>query len=156
MSDSLGFRHGCLCLDKQGSIGTSCWCQKSNKEELFAQSDFLSLHCPLSESTKDIVCASTLAMMKPSAVVVNTSRGPLVNQEDMVKALSSGQIRAYCTDVLTTEPALEDNPLWKLPNAYITSHVAWTSFEARTRLIDVAFRSLDTFAAGRVPETKIN
>lgn len=153
---ALAFGMDVCALTSKDASALPAGVRKVTKEELFAQSDFLSLHCPLSESTKDIVCATTLAMMKPSAVVVNTSRGPLVNQEDMVKALSSGQIRAYCTDVLTTEPALEDNPLWKLPNAYITSHVAWTSFEARTRLIDVTFRSLDTFAAGRVPETKIN
>ena len=130
--------------------------RKVSKEDLFSQSDFLSLHCPLSETTRDIVCAETLALMKPSAVVVNTSRGPLVNQEDMTKALVSGSIRAYCTDVLTQEPALPDNPLLKLPNAFISSHIAWTSIEARTRLIDIAFQSLKDFAEGKKPATQIN
>ena len=130
--------------------------QKVSKEELFAQSDFLSLHCPLSETTRDIVCAKTLALMKPSAIVVNTSRGPLVNQEDMAKALELGQIRAYCTDVLTQEPALPDNPLLKLPNVYFTSHVAWTSFEARKRLIEVAYQGVKEFAEGKRPTNQIN
>lgn len=130
--------------------------RKVSKEQVFAESDFLSLHCPLTDSTRDIVCRATLALMKSTVVVVNSSRGPLVNQEDMAEALLQGRIRAYCADVLTCEPALPDNPLLNLPNAHITSHIAWATLEARTRLLKVAQLGLADFVAGRTPQNIVS
>lgn len=153
---ALAFGMNVCALTSKDAAELPAGVRKVTKEELFAESDYLSLHCPLSDNTRNFVCKETLAMMKPTAVVINTSRGPLVNQEEMAEALSSGQIRAYCTDVLTEEPALPNNPLLALPNAYITPHVAWTSIEARTRLIEIAYQSLKDFASGITPKTKIN
>ena len=117
-------------------------------DEAFAQADVLSLHCPLTATTRDMVNAATLAKMKPSAIVINTGRGPLVNEQDMADALKNGVIAAYGTDVLTVEPARADNPLLSAPRCYITPHIAWASTEARHRLMSIAVENVRQFVAG--------
>lgn len=128
---------------------------KVGLDELFSSSDIISLHCPLTDSTKEIINASTLAKMKPSAILINTGRGPLVNEQDLADALNNGTIAAAGVDVLTVEPARVDNPLLSARNCYITPHVAWASLEARQRLNDIAVNNLKAFIAGS-PINRVN
>ena len=117
-------------------------------EELLAESDVLSLHCPLTPDTKHLINRQTLELMKPSAILINTGRGPLVNDQDITDALKANRLRAFCADVLTEEPPKADNPLLSSENAFITPHIAWASNEARTRLIDVAISNVRAFIEG--------
>lgn len=119
--------------------------QKADLTELLSTADVLSLHCPLTEDTRHFVNTRTLAMMKPSAIVINTGRGPLVNDADVADALSAGRIAAYCADVLTEEPPRADNPLLHQPNAFITPHIAWATREARLRLLTTAIGNVRAF-----------
>ena len=119
-----------------------------SREELFRQSDVLTLHCPLTPATKGLVCAETLAWMKPTAVVINTSRGPVINEKDLAKALNEGKIQAAGVDVLSTEPPQADNPLLTARNCYITPHIAWATLEARTRLMQIAVNNLKAYQTG--------
>ena len=118
-------------------------------DELFSQSDVLSLHCPLTVDTRHLVNARTLAMMKPSAILINTGRGPLVDECATAEALSQGRLAAYCADVLTEEPPQSGSPLMTCPNAFITPHIAWATLEARQRLIAVATDNVQAFLSGR-------
>ena len=122
--------------------------QKADLMELLATADVLSLHCPLTDVNRQFINARTLAVMKPSAIIINTGRGPLVNDGDVAEALAEGRLAAYCADVLTEEPPKTDNPLLQQPNAYITPHIAWATHEARCRLIDTAVRNVRSFAEG--------
>lgn len=117
-------------------------------DELLKQSDVVSLHCPLTPDTHHLINNRTLQMMKPSAILINTGRGPLVNDQDVADALLAGRLRAYCADVLTEEPPRADNPLLNCRHAFITPHIAWATKEARTRLIDVAIRNVQAFIDG--------
>jgi glycerate dehydrogenase len=87
--------------------------------------------------------------MKPSAILINTGRGPLVDDQAVASALAAGQLAAFCADVLTEEPPKADNPLLKQPNAYMTPHIAWASIEARERLIEVATNNVRSFLNGQ-------
>lgn len=122
--------------------------QKTTLEGLLGASDVLTLHCPLTAETKEMINANTLRLMKPGAILINTGRGQLVNERDVADALDSGSLRAFCTDVLCQEPPLADNPLFRCPNAYITPHIAWATLEARQRLMNVAVENLMAFIAG--------
>ena len=119
--------------------------QKADLTELLSTADVLSLHCPLTEDTRHLVNDRTLAMMKPSAIVINTGRGPLVKDADVADALSASRIAAYCADVLTEEPPRADNPLLHQPNAFITPHIAWATREARLRLLTTAIGNVRAF-----------
>ena len=121
---------------------------KLTMEELLTQSDVLSLHCPLTPETHQLINRQTLQKMKPTAILINTGRGPLVNDQDVAAALSEHRLRAYCADVLSEEPPRTDNPLLKCENAFITPHIAWATKEARTRLIDVAISNVIAFIEG--------
>jgi len=121
---------------------------KADFTELLSTSDVVSLHCPLTDTTHHLINASTLGLMKPSAILINTGRGPLVNDADIVEALREGRIAAYCADVLTEEPPREGNPLFNQPNAYITPHIAWATREARSRLLDVVIDNVKAFVEG--------
>ena len=121
---------------------------KADFAELLTTSDVVSLHCPLTDTTHHLINASTLGLMKPSAILINTGRGPLVNDADIVEALREGRIAAYCADVLTEEPPREGNPLFNQPNAYITPHIAWATREARSRLLDVVIDNVKAFVEG--------
>lgn len=122
--------------------------RKVDMENLFRESDVLSLHCPLTDSTRWLVSEERLHAMKETAVVINTGRGPLVKDDDMAAALKSGRIAAYCTDVMTVEPPMADNPLFGCETCYTTPHVAWASYEARQRLIDICSDNVEGFKKG--------
>lgn len=123
--------------------------EKVSLEELLATSDVISLHCPLKESTHHIINTDTLGQMKSTVILINTGRGPLVDDQAVAEALANGQIAAFCADVLTEEPPKADNPLLKLPNAFITPHIAWASMEARIRLLQVATDNVRAFISGK-------
>jgi glycerate dehydrogenase len=119
-----------------------------SKEEIFKNSDFLTLHCPLNEETDELVNEKTLNLMKKSAILINTGRGGLVNEKDLANALNLEKIAGAGLDVLSTEPPKEDNPLLNAKNTYITPHVAWASYEARKRLMDVTINNVKSFIDG--------
>ena len=121
---------------------------KGTMAEVLEQSDVVSLHCPLTDNTHHLICRDTLKLMKPTAILINTGRGPLVCEEDVAEALNTGSLYAYCADVLSKEPAEASNPLLKCPTAYITPHIAWATEEARRRLVDVAVGNVCTFVGG--------
>lgn len=119
-------------------------------DELFSSSDIISLHCPLFDSTKGIICKENIARMKDGVILINTSRGPLVIEQDLYDALESGKIRAAGLDVVSSEPIREDNILLKAKNCYITPHIAWAPIEARERLMNIAVENLASFLRGEV------
>lgn len=122
---------------------------KAGLEELLATSDVLSLHCPLTDDTRHFINANTLQQMKSTAILINTGRGPLVDDAAVAEALHEGRLAAFCADVLTKEPPGADNPLLAEPNAFITPHIAWASTEARARLLHVAIDNVRAFLSGK-------
>ena len=126
---------------------------KASLEELLASSDVVSLHCPLTDDTHHIINKVTLKMMKPTAILINTGRGPLVDDQAVADALSEGRLAAFCADVLTQEPPRSDNPLLGEPNAFITPHIAWATKEARTRLLQTAIANVRAFISGMPQNT---
>ena len=129
--------------------------QKTTLEGLFGVSDILTLHCPLTPDTHELINARTLARMKRGALLVNTGRGPLVNEGDVAEALASGQLGGYGADVMCSEPPAADNPLFAQPNAFITPHIAWASVEARQRLLHATFDNIRAFQDGH-PKNVVN
>ena len=124
--------------------------EKASLEELLATSDVVSLHCPLTDNTtRRMMNGETLRLMKPTAILINTGRGPLVDDQAIAEALEEGRLAAFCADVLTEEPPKADNPLLKQPNAFITPHIAWATKEARSRLIQVATDNVRSFLSGK-------
>ena len=119
--------------------------EKADLEELLASSDIISLHCPLTDKTRHLINHETLSLMRPSAILINTGRGPLVDDQAVAYALAEGQLAAFCADVLTEEPPKADNPLLSQPNAFITPHIAWATEEARSRLLQVAISNVRAF-----------
>jgi len=117
-------------------------------EELLGASDVLSLHCPLTSETEKLVDARRLAGMKRGAILINTGRGPLLDEEAVAAALASGQLGALGADVLSREPPPADNPLLRAPNAFITPHIAWATHEARRRLLHEVAGNVAAFIAG--------
>ena len=122
--------------------------KKVTLDELFAQSDVVSLHCPLTPDTKEMVNAARLQTMKPSAILINTGRGPLVNEQDLADALNEGRIAAAGLDVISVEPSVTGNPLLGARNCFITPHIAWATKEARIRLMDIAVNNLKSYQEG--------
>lgn len=125
------------------------------KADLFARSDYLTLHCPLTEETKNIVNSRTLSLMKPTAVLINTARGGCVDEQALVDALNGGMIAGAGIDVLDSEPMTDGHPYLSAKNMFITPHVAWGSYEARTRLISLVCENVRAFAEGK-PINKVN
>lgn len=123
--------------------------QKTTLDGLLAVSDVLSLHCPLNEQTHHLINAQTLKKMKRGAILINTGRGPLVDEQAVADALNDGQLLAYGADVMTQEPPTADNPLLKCQNAYLTPHIAWATYEARQRLMLIATTNLQAFIEGK-------
>ena len=123
--------------------------EKKTMDELLAESDVLSLHCPLTPDTQHLINRETLQKMKPTAILINTGRGPLVNDQDVAEALNKKQLKAFCADVLTEEPPRADNPLLQCEHAFITPHIAWATSEARSRLIAVATENVKAFVEGK-------
>lgn len=123
--------------------------RKAELDELFRSCDVVSLHCPLTESTRGMVDAARLAVMKPTAILINTGRGPLVVERDLADALNAGTIFAAGLDVLCSEPPAADNPLLSARNCFITPHIAWATREARGRLMRIAADNLRCYLDGR-------
>ena len=123
--------------------------QKVSLEQLLSTSDVLSLHCPLTDTTRHLINNDTLRQMKPSAIVINTGRGPLIDDQAVADALAEGRLAAFCADVLTEEPPKADNPLLSQPRAFFTPHIAWASYEARVRLLQVAIGNVRAFLNGQ-------
>lgn len=126
-----------------------------SKEELFRRSDILSLHCPLTEETRHTVCAETLALMKPGALLINTSRGPVVNSRDTAEALHSGRLGGAGLDVLEQEPPHDDDPLLSSPNTIITPHLAWGTDGARRNILSITLENIRRFMEGD-PQNVVN
>jgi len=123
--------------------------QKTTLEGVLAVSDILSLHCPLTKDTYHLIDAQRLKLMHPSAILINTGRGPLVDEEAVANALANGELAAYGADVMTEEPPRADNPLFAQPHAYITPHIAWATKEARERLMKICVENIKAFVEGR-------
>ena len=122
--------------------------EKKPLTDLLSESDVVSLHCPLTPDTRHLINNETLQKMKLSAILINTGRGPLVDDQAVAEALAEGRLAAFCADVLTEEPPKATNPLLNQPNAFITPHIAWASTEARIRLLQVAIGNVRSFLNG--------
>jgi glycerate dehydrogenase len=118
-------------------------------EAVFRESDVVSLHCPLTPETTRLVNRERLALMKPTAFLINTSRGALVDEAVLADALNAGRLAGAGLDVLDAEPPREDNPLYTAKNCYITPHIAWATRESRQRLLDLGVENVEAFLAGR-------
>lgn len=118
-------------------------------DTLLQNSDYISINCPLTAENSGFINYVTLRKMKPSAYLVNTGRGPLINEQDLADALNNGDIAGAGLDVLSAEPALPENPLLKAKNCHITPHIAWASLEARQRLMNIATNNLKAFIDGK-------
>ena len=123
--------------------------RQSMLEEVFAESDVVSINCPLSVENSGFVNQQLLRKMKQSAILINTGRGGLVNETDLATALNDGIIAAAGLDVLSTEPPKRDNPLLSVKNCFITPHIAWATLEARQRLMDITVENLQCFILGK-------
>ncbi len=119
-----------------------------NLDLLLKESDVLSLHCPLTDTTNHLINAETLAEMKPTAILINTGRGPLVDETALADALNEGKLRGAGVDVLSCEPPTIDNPLLYARNCYTTPHLGWATVEARQRLMDIAVANVANFIEG--------
>ena len=127
----------------------------ASKKQIFQEADIISLHCPLSAETKDMINAESLAQMKDGAFLVNCARGGLLNEADCAAALKSGKLAGLGTDVLSTEPPRPDNPLLTAPNTIITPHIAWASVQSRQRIINLAAENIHRWLEG-TPVSVVN
>ena len=124
-------------------------CRYAEFEEVLKKSDVISLHCPLFPETQGIVNKENISKMKNGVIIINTSRGPLVVEEDLRDALNSGKVYAAGLDVVSTEPIKMDNPLLQAKNCFMTPHIAWAPKESRKRLMDIAVSNLEAFIIGK-------
>ena len=138
----------CACTSKPSTVLPE-WIQKVSKEVLLSTSDILSLHCPLSDDTYHFINAEAIEKMKDTAILINTGRGPLVDEEAVAAALHAGTLGAYGADVMVQEPPSKENPLFAEPNAYLTPHIAWATFEARKRLNKQVAENVKAFIEGK-------
>jgi len=125
-------------------------------DDVLASADVVSLHCPLTPSTRHLINATSIAKMKPSAILINTGRGPLVDEQAVADALNGGRLAAFGADVLSQEPPRGDNPLLSARNCFLTPHIAWATIEARTRLMSTATENVRQFIAGEPVANRVN
>lgn len=125
-------------------------------DDVLATADIVSLHCPLTSSTRHLINAEAIAKMKPSAILINTGRGPLVDEQAVADALNGGRLAAFGADVLSQEPPRGDNPLLSARNCFLTPHIAWATLEARTRLMSTATENVRQFIAGEPVANRVN
>ena len=159
---NIGYKVACIARDfgmdvfaytSKNSADLPAGIQKTTFNGLLGISDILTLHCPLTPETKEMINKDTLKRMKRGALLINTGRGPLVNEADVAKALNDGQLGGYGADVMAQEPPKADNPLFSAPNAYLTPHIAWATTEARIRLIAIASANVKAFIQGSPQNT---
>lgn len=120
-----------------------------NLDELYARSDVIFLHCPLFPETEGMINKDSIAKMKDGVIIINNSRGPLVNEQDLADALNSGKVYAAGVDVVSTEPIRGDNPLLRAKNTIITPHISWAAKEARQRIMDITADNIKSYADGK-------
>lgn len=125
-------------------------------DDVLATADIVSLHCPLTPSTRHLINAEAIGKMKPSAILINTGRGPLVDEQAVADALNGGRLAAFGADVLSQEPPRGDNPLLSARNCFLTPHIAWATLEARTRLMSTATENVRQFIAGEPVANRVN
>lgn len=154
---NIGYKVACIARDfgmdvfactSKNSADLPAGIQKVTFDGLLGVSDILTLHCPLTPQTKEMINKDTLSRMKRGALLINTGRGALINDKDVAQALSDGQLGGYGADVMTQEPPTADNPLLSAPNAFLTPHIAWATLEARKRLVAVASANVEAFIQG--------
>ena len=126
-----------------------------NLDELLARSDAISLHCPLSAETRGIINRETIAEMKDGVIIINNSRGGLIEEQALAEALECGKVYAAAVDVVSREPILDENPLLRAKNCFITPHMSWTPKEARQRIMDVTADNIRAFLQGE-PQNVVN
>lgn len=124
-------------------------------DELYAKSDVISLHCPLTDENRGIINKESIQKMKDGVIIINNSRGPLINEEDLAEALNTNKVGGAGLDVVSTEPIREDNPLLKAKNCIITPHISWATKESRQRLFNMAVENVKTYLEGK-PTNVIN
>lgn len=155
---SIGYKVACIARDfgmdvfaftSKNSADLPDGIQKTTLDGLLGISDIVTLHCPLTETTKEMINKATLKKMKKGSILINTGRGPLVNENDVAEALNDGWLGGYGADVMCQEPPLEDNPIFSAPNAYITPHIAWATYEARVRLVNIVTSNIKAFLDGK-------
>ncbi len=145
-----------LAYDKHQNSSLECKSMSyTTIDKIFEQSDVISLHCPLFEDTEGIINKKNIGKMKDGVILINTSRGPLIVEEDLAEGLKSGKIRAAGLDVVVNEPILKDSILLSLENCFITPHIAWAPQESRKRLMDTAVSNLQSFLSGHV-QNRVN
>lgn len=132
-----------IAYDTHVKVDESC-----SLETLLRDSDVIVLHCPLFPETEEIICKKTISQMKDGVIIINNSRGPLINERDLVEALNSGKVKAAGLDVVSTEPIHSDNPLLSAKNCIITPHISWAPKESRQRLMGIAVANLSAFLEG--------
>jgi glycerate dehydrogenase len=124
-------------------------------DDLLAAADVVSLNCPLTPETQNLINAETLTRMKSSAILINTGRGGLVDEQALAAALAADKLGGYAADVLSTEPPAAENPLAAAPKTFITPHIAWATRAARQRLLDTLIANLTAFLSGQ-PQNVVN
>jgi len=146
---AIGFGMQVTAYTSKSSLQLPPEIKKRTLDELFSECDIVSLHCPLTDETKELVNAERLRLMKPTAILINTGRGPLVNEQDLADALNAGKLYAAGLDVLSSEPPIADNPLLSARNCYITPHIAWASTAARERLMQIMLENIKAYQDGK-------
>ncbi len=126
----------------------SATCQYADLDTALSQADVITLHCPLFPSTEGLINKDTIAKMKDGVLIINNSRGPLINEADLKDALNSGKVGGAAVDVVSTEPIQMDNDLLKAKNIIITPHISWAPIESRQRLMDIAIDNLNQYLSG--------
>lgn len=134
----------------KGNVPEDIKAEYTSLDELLAQSDVISLHCPLFPSTEGIINKDTISKMKDGVIILNTSRGPLIKEQDLADGLNSGKVAAAGLDVVSTEPINRNNPLLSAKNCILTPHIAWAPKESRQRLMDIAVENLSQFIKGNI------
>lgn len=130
-------------------------CRYASLDEIWAKSHVISLHCPQTPETEKLICRETIAKMRPGALLLNTSRGGLLDEEAVAEALREGRLGGVAVDVVSTEPISPENPLLSAPNCVITPHIAWAPEETRARLIGIGYENIRAFLAGK-PQNVVN
>ena len=123
--------------------------KNASLEDVLRQSDFITLHCPLMDSTRQIINKERIALMKPTAYIVNTSRGALIKEADLIEALQQGRLAGAALDVQDPEPPALDNPLFAMDNVIMTPHIGWRRYESRQRLVDLVAENIKAFIDGK-------